>query len=80
MTKNTVDDLRNHMMAQMERLSDPDLSEDELIRECERTRAMVKISQQVLSNAALVLKAHEAIRDDKLSEDVPKGLLHHGTW
>lgn len=57
--KNTMEDLNNHLFAELERLSDEELSPEELMKECERAKAISGISKNVISNAALLLKAAE---------------------
>lgn len=52
-------DLNNHLFAQLERLSDEDLKGDKLVEEIERATAVTKISQQIISNGYLVLRAKQ---------------------
>lgn len=55
--KNTLGDLNNHLFAQLEKLSDEDLSEEELDKEIQRSEAMTKIADQIIKNGDLQLKA-----------------------
>jgi hypothetical protein len=55
--KNRLSDLNNHLFAQLERLSEEDLSEEHLANEVKRSGAIVQISDQITSNADLQLKA-----------------------
>jgi len=55
--KNKLIDLNNHLFAQLERLSDEDLTPDQIATEVERTGAIVEVSEQIVRNAALQLKA-----------------------
>lgn len=55
--KNKLSDLNNHLFAQLERLSDEDLSPEDLEREVKRADAIVNVSDQVLSTADTSLKA-----------------------
>lgn len=57
--KNTLADLNNHLFEQMERLNDDDLNSDELDREIRRTKAMTRVSRQIIENAALGLSAEK---------------------
>lgn len=57
--KNKLTDLNNHLFAQMERLSDEDLSEEQLRNEIDRARAITAISSQIIQNGALALKAEQ---------------------
>ena len=56
MIKNTLNDLNNHLFAQIERLSDEDLVGDELDQELKRADAVSKVAQQIISNGNLALK------------------------
>jgi hypothetical protein len=55
--KNKLSDLNNHLFAQLERLSDEDLDQDELEKEIKRTEAIVDVSDKIVRNADLQLKA-----------------------
>lgn len=55
--KNRLSDLNNHLFAQLERLTDEDLSEDDVEREVKRAEAIVDISDKVLRIADTGLKA-----------------------
>lgn len=66
--KNKLTDLNNHLFAQLERLSEEDLSAEQIAQEVQRTDAIVGISEQIVRNADLQLKAvailanHERMR------------------
>jgi hypothetical protein len=68
---NTLDDLNNHLFAELERLGDEDLTGDALESELKRADAISKVGGNVIENASLVLKAHLAF-DDNMSADVAK--------
>lgn len=55
--KNKLTDLNNHLFAQLERLSDEDLSAEDLEREISRTDAIVDVFDTIVRNAGLQLKA-----------------------
>lgn len=55
--KNRLSDLNNHLFAQLERLSEENLSAEEIEREVKRADAMVDVSDQVLRIADTGLKA-----------------------
>lgn len=57
--KNTLGDLNNHLFAQIERLSDEDLSGDKLSEEIERAKSITSVASQIIANGNLVLKAKE---------------------
>ena len=55
MTRNTLGDMHNLLMEQMERLADA--SDDEIKTEIARAEAMTDVAEQVTANAANMLKA-----------------------
>jgi len=55
--KNKLSDLNNHLFAQLERLSDESLTAEQIEQEVRRADAIVDISEQIVSNAGLQLKA-----------------------
>ena len=56
---NKLSDLNNHLFAEIERLSDEELNEDELKSEIDRARAITSVSKQIIENGALVLRAEK---------------------
>lgn len=54
MALNKLTDLNNHLFAQLERLGDEDLKEDELLLEVKRSKAIDGIARNVINNARLV--------------------------
>ena len=55
--KNKLSDLNNHLFAQLERLSEEDLTPEQIEQEGKRTDAIVSIAEQIVRNADLQLKA-----------------------
>lgn len=55
--KNKLTDLNNHLFAELERLSDEDMTDDQLDKELKRAEAIGKISTQVINNGHLALNA-----------------------
>lgn len=55
--KNKLSDLNNHLFAQLERLSDESLTAEQVEQEVKRTDAIVHVSEQIVRNADLQLKA-----------------------
>ena len=55
--KNRLTDLNNHLFAQLERLSEEGLSAEQIEQEVRRTDAIVAISEQIVRNADVQLKA-----------------------
>ena len=59
--KNRLSDLNNHLFAQLERLSDEDLTPEQIDKEVERAKAIVGVSDQIVSTASLQFKAAELV-------------------
>lgn len=55
--KNKLTDLNNHLFAQLERLSEEDLTAEQIEQEVKRADAIVSVSDQIVRNADLQLKA-----------------------
>ncbi|HEX3747654.1 MAG TPA: hypothetical protein VHW09_27150 [Bryobacteraceae bacterium] len=55
--KNKLLDLNNHLFAQLERLGEEDLTDEQMERETARTNAIVKVSEQIIDNATVALNA-----------------------
>ena len=55
--KNKLSDLNNHLFAQLERLGDEELSEEQIEKESKRAAAIVSVADQIVRNADLQLKA-----------------------
>lgn len=67
MVRNTMADLNDHLFMQLERLNDESLTQDELKAEIDRSRAVAKISQGIIANGNLILRAAE-FNDEKLDD------------
>ena len=61
--RNTLADLNNELFAQLERLTDEDLNQDELERELRRTDAVTDIAEAILHNGELTLKAMNLVAE-----------------
>jgi hypothetical protein len=73
--KNRLTDLNDHLFAQLERLSEEDIQAGELEKELSRTQAITAVSKTIISNAALLLRAHKAVSDrDGGQASLPKML------
>lgn len=55
--KNKLTDLNNHLFAQLERLADEGLTGEQIDTEVKRADAIVSLSDQIVRNADLQLKA-----------------------
>lgn len=61
--KNKLTDLNNHLFAQLERLSDEGMDAEQIEQEAKRTDAIVKLSDQIVQNAELSLRAVKLVAD-----------------
>jgi hypothetical protein len=59
--KNKLSDLNNHLFAQLERLSEEGMSAEQIDAEVKRADAIVGISEQIVKNADLHLRAANVI-------------------
>ena len=75
MTQNKLTDLNNHLFMSLERLNEEELSEAELGREIKRSEAITSVASQIISNAALSLKAVQVRANLGQEAVVPKTLL-----
>ena len=60
---NTLGDLNNFLFGQLERLDNPDLEGDELLKEIARSKAISEIAKNVIENANVILQAQK-YKDD----------------
>lgn len=59
--KNTIVDLHNRLMEQMERLNDEDLTAEDLERETKRTDSMVKLGRVICDNTTNMIAAQKVM-------------------
>ncbi|WP_144866221.1 hypothetical protein [Paenibacillus ihbetae] len=73
--RNTLGDLNNHLFAQLERLSDEELTGEKLADEINRAKAVTSVASQIIANGTLVLEARK-LADDRMNADtkIPKML------
>lgn len=57
--QNKLIDLNNHLFAQLERLGQEGIKEDQLKQEIARTKSMCDIGKTIVENASLALEAHK---------------------
>lgn len=66
--KNTLEDLQNHLFAQLERLGDEDLKGEDLSEEIGRAKAVSDVASKVISNGNLVLEGQK-IMNNRMDAD-----------
>lgn len=71
--KNKLTHLNDHLFAQLERLSDEDLTTEQIETEVRRAQAIVRVSDQIVGNAALQLRAVQFVADhgDRFAKHLP---------
>lgn len=69
--KNTLTDLNNHLFAQLERLSDEDLKEDEIKKEVARSKAITDVARVIVDNGRLALATMKHL--DEYGDNQQKG-------
>ena len=71
--KNTLTDLNNYLFAQIERLNDESMSDEEMDREIKRSGAITGIAKVVIDNGNLALKTvkHMAEYNPETKIDAP---------
>jgi len=80
MAKNKLSDLNNHLFAQLERLGDENLTQDQLKGEIARAKSISGIAQNIITNAKVALEGVQfaykyTAGDNKLPEQFkPKEL------
>lgn len=74
-TRNTLNDLNNHLFEQLERLSDAG-TEEEIKQELDRSKSVSDIAKNVIENGKLVLEAQRFKHDDRMdtNREVPRML------
>ncbi len=72
--KNKLSDLNDHLFAQLERLGDESLTADDISKEMTRTDALVKVSEQIITNANLVLRGASLVAEH-CGKDALEGML-----
>ena len=69
--KNKMTDLNNHLFLQLEKLLDPDLSDDELKKEIARAGAVSSIAANIIQNANTAIKAMSMFENRQIESDSP---------
>nr|WP_282557462.1 hypothetical protein [Providencia rettgeri] len=64
--KNNLEDLHNHLFAQLERLSDEDLKGDDLKEEINRAKAVSDIASSIVENGKLAITVKRMLGDNEI--------------
>lgn len=56
MANNTLSGLNNHLLAQLERLSDEEITQEELHKEIERAKSINGVEKNIIDNAKIALE------------------------
>ena len=73
--RNKLSDLNNHLFAQLERLSEEDITDETLQKEVARAQAVADVAEAIVSSAKVQLRAHELAYEAGMEITVPKLLL-----
>lgn len=72
--KNTLTDLNNYLFESLERLTDDELTEEQLKKEITRSQAVTSVSATIIQNAELSLKTIKHLNEYGMAsarEDLP---------
>lgn len=72
--KNTLTDLNNYLFETLERLTDDNLTEEQLQREIIRSNAVTSVAETIIHNGELSLKAMKHVEEYGLGLDKEKKL------
>lgn len=61
--KNKLADLNDHLFAQIERLSDEDLTSEQIDKESKRGESIIGIADQIIKNASLQIQAAKLLSE-----------------
>ena len=67
MAKNKLEDVRDHLFAQLERLGDEDMTQEQLDLEIKRARSIATVSSQIIETAKVEVDFIEAIGETDAS-------------
>lgn len=63
MAKNKLSDLNNHLFAQLERLNEEDLNDQQIKNEVSRAKAISGIASQVIKSAKVTIDAMKLVEN-----------------
>lgn len=73
--KNTLVDLNNYLFESIERITDDDLTDEQLEKEIKRSDAVQKIAKTIIENGHLALSARKHIDDQGGGQKVDLPML-----
>ena len=73
--KNKIADLNNHLFAQLERLGEEGLTDEQIANEGKRTDAIVAVSEQIIKSATLTLGATKLVAEYGVNSKIGETLL-----
>ena len=76
--QNKLSDLNNYLFAQLERLDDEELADDELGKEIGRARAITEVAAQIISNGQLQVCVCKLAHEAGVTYQIPTLLLGEG--
>lgn len=76
MTQNKLSDLNNHLFMALERLNDEELTEDEILKETERAKAITNVAGKIIDNGRLILDAQKVSVEFNGRKDIDLELLN----
>lgn len=77
--QNTLEDLNNHLFAELERLDDEELSPEELDKELKRADGITKVATSIIQNGELAYRTMSLQAEYSASYNIPRMLeiKHH---
>lgn len=73
--KNTLQDLNNHLFAQLERLTDEDLTDEQLEHEIKRSKSVVSVAHTIVDNTRVQVDIYKIYNEHKSYADNPNDAL-----
>lgn len=75
--RNKITDLNNHLFAQLERLSEEDLTDEQLNKEIARSKAMTSVADSLIESAKVTVDAMKIMqRDGADVSKIGQGIFH----
>ena len=73
--KNTLQDLNNHLFAQLERLTDEDLTDEQLEHEIKRSKSVVSVAHTIVDNTRVQVDIYKIYTEHNAYADNPNDAL-----